>query len=83
MIDERVVEGYFHLLKGLIALCLCDHGACWCSATSCCATRSTPGITVSEEVSRWLFVYLTFLGAIVALHEHGHLGVDMLVRRLP
>lgn len=41
------------------------------------------GITVSEEVSRWLFVWLTFLGAVVAMKEHGHLGVDMLVSRLP
>lgn len=41
------------------------------------------GITVSEEVSRWLFIWMTFLGAIVALREHGHLGVDMVVRRLP
>jgi TRAP-type C4-dicarboxylate transport system permease small subunit len=41
------------------------------------------GITVSEEVSRWLFVWLTFLGAIVAMKEHGHLGSDMLVSRLP
>jgi TRAP-type C4-dicarboxylate transport system permease small subunit len=41
------------------------------------------GITVSEEVSRWLFVWLTFLGGIVALKEHAHLGTDMLVSRLP
>jgi TRAP-type C4-dicarboxylate transport system permease small subunit len=41
------------------------------------------GITVSEEVSRWLFVWLTFLGAIVAMREHAHLGSDMLVSRLP
>ena len=40
------------------------------------------GITVSEEVSRWLFVWMCFLGAIVALKEHGHLGTDMLVGRL-
>ena len=40
------------------------------------------GITVSEEVSRWLFVWLTFLGAIVAVKEHGHLGTDMLIGRL-
>jgi TRAP-type transport system small permease protein len=40
------------------------------------------GITVSEEVSRWLFVWMTFLGAIVALREHGHLGTDMLVGKL-
>ncbi len=41
------------------------------------------GIAVSEEVSRWLFIWVTFLGAIVALREHGHLGTDMLVSRLP
>lgn len=40
------------------------------------------GITVSEELSRWLFVWVTFLGAIVALHEGAHLGTDMLVSRL-
>jgi TRAP-type C4-dicarboxylate transport system permease small subunit len=39
------------------------------------------GITVSEEVARWLFVWMTFLGAIVALGENGHLGTDMLVSR--
>ena len=41
------------------------------------------GITVSEELSRWLFVWLTFMGAVVALREHGHLGTDILVSRLP
>jgi len=41
------------------------------------------GIALSEEVSRWLFVWMVFLGAIVALKEHGHLGTDMLVSRLP
>lgn len=41
------------------------------------------GITVSEELSRWLFVWLTFLGAIVALRRHAHLGTDMLLVKLP
>lgn len=40
------------------------------------------GITLSEELSRWLFVWMTFLGAIVALRSHEHLGTDMLVGRL-
>ena len=40
------------------------------------------GITVSEELSRWLFVWVTFLGAVVALNERTHLGSDMLVSRL-
>ena len=41
------------------------------------------GITVSEEVSRWLFIWLTFLGAVVAIKERAHLGSDMFVSRLP
>lgn len=40
------------------------------------------GITVSEELSRWMFVWLCFLGAVVAVKEHGHLGTDMLVGKL-
>jgi TRAP-type C4-dicarboxylate transport system permease small subunit len=40
------------------------------------------GIALSEELSRWLFVWMTFMGAIVALKEHGHLGTDMLVGKL-
>lgn len=41
------------------------------------------GIAISEEISRLLFVWLTFLGTILASREHAHLGVDSLVRRLP
>lgn len=41
------------------------------------------GITVSEEISRWLFVWLAFMGAVVALKNHSHLGTDVLVSRLP
>ena len=41
------------------------------------------GITVSEELSRWLFVWMTFLGAVVAMRNHAHLGTDTVVARLP
>jgi TRAP-type C4-dicarboxylate transport system permease small subunit len=41
------------------------------------------GITASEELSRWLFVWMTFLGAVVAVRRHLHLGTDALVSRLP
>ena len=40
------------------------------------------GITVAEEMSRWFFVWLTFLGGVVALRDHGHLGTEVLVGRL-
>ncbi len=39
-------------------------------------------ITVSEEIGRWLFVWITFIGAVVALRERSHLGTDALVSRL-
>jgi TRAP-type C4-dicarboxylate transport system permease small subunit len=41
------------------------------------------GLTASDELSRLFFVWLTFVGAAVAIRERGHIGVDMLVRRLP
>lgn len=40
------------------------------------------GITWSEEMSRFLFVWLVFLGAIVALKENMHLGVDIVINAL-
>jgi TRAP-type transport system small permease protein len=40
------------------------------------------GIAISEELSRWLFVWVTFMGAVVALKERAHLGTDMLTSRL-
>lgn len=41
------------------------------------------GIDLSEEIPRFAFVWMTFLGAIVGLHRRAHLGVDMVVRALP
>jgi hypothetical protein len=39
-------------------------------------------IISSEELSRFLFIWITFLGAIVTLRENAHLGVDTVVRKL-
>jgi len=41
------------------------------------------GITVTDEVSRLLFVWLTFLGAVVVLRQGGHLGFDLVTNALP
>lgn len=41
------------------------------------------GIAVSEEVSRWLFLWVIFMGATVAVHQKAHMGTDMLVVHLP
>ena len=41
------------------------------------------GLVFSEEVSRFVFMWLTLLGALLALHEGGHLGMTSVVDRLP
>lgn len=41
------------------------------------------GIAISEELSRLLFVWLIFLGAILASAQHAHIGFDTLVKILP
>lgn len=40
-------------------------------------------IVVSEELSRFLFIYIVFLGAIVALKENGHIYVDFIAKAFP
>ena len=39
------------------------------------------GFAASEEISRLAFVWLIFLGAILAVRERAHVGVDMLIQR--
>ena len=41
------------------------------------------GIAVTEELCRFIFVWLTFVGAVVAMFEGLHLGVDAMVNALP
>jgi TRAP-type transport system small permease protein len=41
------------------------------------------GIQIGEELSRYAFIWLTYLGAMVAMREGGHLGVDTLFKHLP
>ncbi|MCX7779521.1 MAG: TRAP transporter small permease [Negativicutes bacterium] len=40
------------------------------------------GLTWAEEASRYLFIWLIFMGAIVAYKDNAHLGVDTLVNKL-
>lgn len=37
------------------------------------------GINASDELSRYFFVWVTFIGAVVTFREHSHLGVETLV----
>src|SRR6187397_610925 len=79
---ERILDLYCALLKVVIALCLAVM-VVLVFGNVVLRYGFNSGIRVSDELSRWLLVWLTFLGAIVALRQHAHLGVDTLVRALP
>lgn len=78
----RAVDAYFRFLRFFIAICL---GVMVVLVFGNVVLRYAfnTGITVSEELSRWLFVWLTFVGAIVAMRDRAHLGMDSVVSRLP
>lgn len=41
------------------------------------------GIVVSEELSRFLFIWVVFLGSILAMKEEGHIYVDFMRKAMP
>lgn len=40
------------------------------------------GITISEELSRWIFVWMVFLGAVIGMKERAHIRLEAIVKRL-
>lgn len=78
---KKFIDGYCRVLDGLMAACLALM-VVLVFGNVFMRYALNSGITLSEELSRWLFVWTIFMGAIVALKEHGHLGTDMLVGKL-
>lgn len=78
---KSLIHWYFKALEAVMVLCL---------AAMCVMVFGNvvlrhvfdSGINTSEELARFMFIWLTFLGAIVAMREGGHLGMDMVVSRL-
>jgi TRAP-type C4-dicarboxylate transport system permease small subunit len=79
---NRVVDGTFKLMRVFIALCMMGM-VLLVFGNVVLRYAFNSGITISEELSRWLFVWLVFVGAVVALRDHAHLGMDSVVSRLP
>ncbi|UUZ66480.1 TRAP transporter small permease (plasmid) [Polaromonas sp. P1-6] len=41
------------------------------------------GIAASEDITRFLFIWMTFIGAIIGVKEKAHLGMDAVIQLLP
>lgn len=79
---KKLIDGYCRLLSYLTVGCL---AAMVAMVFGNVALRYgfNSGIAVSEELSRWLFLWVVFLGATVAVHERTHMGTDMVLAKLP
>lgn len=73
---------YFKALESIVAICLAGM-VVMVFGNVVLRYGFNGGITQSEELSRWLFVWMVFCGAIVVLREGGHIAVDLFVSLLP
>jgi TRAP-type transport system small permease protein len=79
---RRLADVYFRLLDHLLVVLMAAMVA-MVLGNVVLRYGFNSGITVSEELSRFGFVWLTFLGAVAGAREGSHLGVDLVVRKLP
>jgi TRAP-type C4-dicarboxylate transport system permease small subunit len=75
-----VVDRFFRFLELVLVLCLAAMVA-MVFGNVVLRYAFDSGIAVSEELSRYVFVWLTFVGAVVVARENAHMGVETLVAR--
>jgi TRAP-type C4-dicarboxylate transport system permease small subunit len=69
---ERLIDGYCRVLT-LVVVTLLAGMVVLVFGNVVLRYVANSGITVSEELSRWFFVWMTFLGAVIGLRERAHL----------
>jgi TRAP-type transport system small permease protein len=79
---QRLIDYFFKTLELLVVLCLFAM-VVMVFGNVVMRYAFNSGILMSEEMSRYAFIWLTYLGAMIAMREGGHLGVDTLIRLLP
>jgi TRAP-type transport system small permease protein len=79
---KKAINLFFKLLEFLVVLCLFAM-VVMVFGNVVMRYAFNSGILISEEMSRYCFIWLTYLGAMVAMKEGGHLGVDTLIKVLP
>lgn len=71
-----------HAMNTIIVVCLASMAIMvFCNVVLRFVFNS--GFTMTEELARFVFLWLIFVGSVVAMKEGAHLGVDSLISRLP
>jgi TRAP-type transport system small permease protein len=79
---NKAIDRFFKLLEFLVVACLLAM-VVMVFGNVIMRYAFNSGILISEEMSRYAFIWLTYLGAMVTMREGGHLGVDTLIKHLP
>lgn len=79
---NRVIDGFFRVLEFLVVVCMVAM-VIMVFGNVVLRYGFNSGISVSDEMSRYCFIWLTYIGAMVAMREGAHLGVDTLIKKLP
>lgn len=79
---QKLIHYFFKLLEVLVVVCLVAM-VVMVFGNVVLRYGFNSGIDVSDELSRYCFIWLTYLGAMIAMREGGHLGVDTLIQHLP
>ena len=75
---QRTIDLFYRLLEYLLIVLLAGM-AIMVFVNVVMRYSMNSGLTVSDEMARYFFVWVTFIGAVVTFREHGHLGVETLV----
>lgn len=78
---QRIVDLFFRACEALLVLALVGM-VVMVLGNVILRYGFNSGIAVSEELARFFFVWLTFVGAVVTFREHAHLGIESFVQRL-
>ena len=78
----RLTQWITHILEAFIVLCLVLM-AILVFGNVVLRYAFDTGLAEAEELARLAFVWLIFLGAILASRQHAHIGFDSLVKSLP
>ncbi len=79
---QKLIDGFFKLLEFLVVAMLVAM-LFMVGGNVTLRYLADSGILFSDEMSRYCFIWLTYIGAMVAMREGGHLGINTVVKLLP
>lgn len=78
---KKIVDLFFKLLELLVVVCMVAM-VIMVFTNVVLRFGFNTGLDISDEMSRYSFIWLTYIGAMIAMREKGHLGVDTVVKHL-